>query len=121
MLMPERNKRIVKRSIEVFRSQNYKIYSSYLSENIKWNIVGLPVLTGKDEFIKALRSLHLENFTISNIKNIIGEGEFVVVESNGLTSKHIDNTSVSAFCDIYKLKDGKIYELTSYIVDTTLT
>ncbi len=119
--MQERNKEIVKKSIAVFCSRNYKIYLNYFSDNIKWNIVGMPVIIGKDEFIRALKSLELVNFSSSDIKNIISEGEFVAVESNGNKNRQVFNSCKPAHCDIYRLKNGKIYELTSYIVDTTST
>ncbi len=119
--MPEGNKKIIKKSIEVFSNHNYNTYSNYLAENVKWNIVGMPVITGKDEFIKILKSFGLENFSLANIKNIISEGEFVVVESCVNAHGQAGISSQSAYCDIYRLKHGKILELTSYIVDTTST
>ena len=85
---------------------------NYLDDDIKWKIVGMPVIKGKIEFLETIKELHLENFNPNKIKNILSEGEFVVVES-------ISKTSNNYFCDIYHLRDEKILGLTSYIVDTT--
>jgi len=105
--MSERNK-----YIDAISRENINSYLDYLAEDIKWNIVGMPVIAGKKEFLETIKELHLENFNLSKIKNIVAEGEFVVVESSG---KNAGNN----FCDIYQLKDEKILGLTSYIVDTS--
>jgi len=117
--MPVKNKRIVKKIIEVFDNNDYNTCSNYLDEDIKWNIVGMPVISGKGEFIKAVNSLELENFTSSKIKNIISEGEFVVVESTGRVITGTGNPDTPAYCDIYRIKDSKICERTTYIVDAS--
>lgn len=117
--MSVKNKKIVKQIIEMFNGNNHDLYSAYLSENIKWNIVGMPLICGKSEFIKAVKSLELEYFLSSRIKNIISEREFVVVESVGSVNTQTNNSDLPAYCDIYRIKDGKICELTTYIIDTT--
>ncbi len=114
--MSAKNTEIVKRIIKLFNSNNYNTCSDYLAENIKWNIVGMPVIHGKSEFIKAVNSLELENFSFSRIKNIISKGNYVVVESTGE-----DAANNPAYCDIYYFKNGKINELTTYIIDTALS
>ncbi len=108
----ERNKEIVKKINKVFLKGNAETVSAFIDDNIKWNIVGMPVIEGKKEFLETLKELHLENFSSNKIKNIVAEGEFVVVESSGKMAGNY-------FCDIYQLKDEKIQGLTSYIVDTS--
>ena len=116
--MSVKNKKIVKQIIELFTGNNQDLYSEYLTENIKWNIVGMPLICGKSDFINAVKSLELENFSLSRIKNIISEKEFVVVESVGSSNAQTINSYIPAYCDIYRIKEGKICELTTYIIDT---
>jgi uncharacterized protein len=117
--MSVKNKKIVKQIIEMFTGNNNDLYSEYLTENIKWNIVGMPLIPGKREFIKAVKSLELGNFSLTRIKNIISETEFVVVESFGLAKVQKKNSDMQAYCDIYRIKNGKICEMITYIIDTT--
>ena len=117
--MSVKNIKIVKQIIELFNGNNHNLYSEYLTENIKWNIVGMPLICGKSDFINAVKSLELENFSLSRIKNIISEKEFVVVESVGSSNAQTINSYIPAYCDIYRIKEGKICELTTYIIDTT--
>jgi len=107
--MSQRNKQLIRKIIDAIRKENQNIYMNYLADDIKWKIVGLPVIEGKIEFLETMKELHLENFSTNKIKNIVAEGEFVVVESCG---KNAENY----FCDIYQLKNEKILGLTSYIV-----
>lgn len=117
--MSAKNKKIVKKILEMFTGNNHVTYLDYLADDIKWNIVGMPLIHGKDEFIKAVKSLELENFSSSKIKNIISDREFVVVESTGQASVRTEYSNGPAYCDIYRIEDGKICELTTYIIDTT--
>ena len=110
--MSERNKHLIKRIMDAISRENGNFYLDHLAENMKWNIVGMPVIEGKKEVLESIKELHLENFNLSKIKNIVAEGEFVVVESIGKTTGNY-------FCDIYQIKYDKIQELTSYIVDTS--
>jgi len=98
--------------MDAISRENGNFYLDHLADDIKWNIVGMPVIEGKKEVLETIIELRLENFSSSKIKNIVAEGEFVVVESSGKTSGNY-------FCDIYQLKDEKILGLTSYIVDTS--
>jgi len=110
--MFERNKHLINQVINAISMENKSFYFNHLADDIKWNIVGMPVIEGRKEFLETIKELRLENFSSSKIKNIVAEGEFVVVESSGKTSGNY-------FCDIYQLKDEKILGLTSYIVDTS--
>ena len=59
-------------------------------------------------------------FPADNVKNIIAEGEYVVVESTGKSETKTEISNSPAYCDIYRIKDEKIQELTTYVVDTAL-
>ncbi len=119
-VMSLKNKKIVLRFMSEFIKGNNDSYIDYLTDDIKWNIVGMPSIKGKRNFLQAMEMMELwqsslkdKNISFENIKNIVAESEFVVVESAGKNNN-------SCNCDIYKIKDGKIEELTTYIVDTSL-
>ncbi len=104
-----------------FIHEKNKSYINFLSDDIKWNIVGMPSINGKQNFIRAMEMMELwqssskkENMLPDKVKNIIAESDFVVVESIGQNND-------SGNCDIYKIKNGKIKEVTTYIVDTSVS
>ncbi|GEM_PF-2347254 len=121
--MSEANKAIVTKIMESFLNGNIETVSKFLDENIKWNIVGLPEIRGKFNFIKTMQMMERENFREIKFKNIIAEGNYVVVENSGSTDDEFCNTSPESnhpsYCDVYLLNKGKVLKLTSYIVDVT--
>lgn len=55
------------------------------------------------------------NFTVNKI---IGEGDFVTAYGD-MTMKDKDGKVVPyAYCDIYRFREGKIIELTSFVIKT---
>ncbi len=119
-VMSLKNKKIVLKFMSEYLKGNNDSFSYFLTDDIKWNIVGMPSIKGKSNFLRAMEMMELWQSTLSGedspaeiIKNIVAESDFVVVERAGK-----QNNSCS--CDIYKIKNGKIEELTTYIVDTSL-
>lgn len=122
------NKKLIEKINEEFSKGNNEFYLDYLTDDIRWNIVGMPTIYGKRNFLKAIQTLELENFPVMTVKNIIAEGDYVVVESIGTASKRRPYSPFRqgmalprlTYCDVYLFKGGKILELTTYVVDTTL-
>lgn len=113
-----KNKELLQLIKQEFSKDNTEFVLAHLSDDVKWNIVGMPIIVGKNEFIKTMKMFELwrsneeENFSSIKIKNVIAEGEYVVVESSG----KFDTT---AYCDICRISDGIVQEITTYVVDTT--
>ncbi len=117
--MSVKNKKIVENIIMGLSKSNGELYLNYLADDIKWNIIGMPLIKGKSNFLKAVKILEFENFPYGKIKNVIAEGEYVVVESRGGYKIDSEILNSPAHCDIYRLKNGLIHEITTYAVDTT--
>ena len=121
--MSIRNKKLVRKINEAFLKSNINKVSDYIDDNIKWNIVGMPVITGKNDFIETMEMMELESPGLK-IKNVIAEGDYVVVESSANQNPGGNDASeklyTPSYCDVYYIKNGKIQELTTYIVDITL-
>lgn len=64
--------------------------------------------------------LQLESFPVITIKNIVAEGNYVVVESTGETKTKIGKPYNQTYCDIFRFNKGKLQEITTYL-DTALT
>ncbi len=118
--MSARNKKLVMNFMEGYTTGNTLDCSRFLSDDIKWNIVGMPAIKGKQNFLQAMETMELWRSSLKHndtmpvgTKNIIAEKDLVVVESSGINNS-------SSYCDIYKILNGRIREMTSYIVDTTV-
>lgn len=118
--MRESNKELIKKISEEVSKGNNEFFNDFVSDDIRWNIVGMPAIYGKENFIKAIQMLELGNFPAMVIKNIIAEGDYVVVESTCSETDNSGKTFNPSYCDVYRFKEAKIQELTTYVVDTSL-
>lgn len=124
--MSIKNKELTKMITEAFFKGNTEFILHHLAEDIQWNIVGMPVIFGKSDVIRTMELINpaLAGCPDLAVKNIIAEGDYVVVESSGnnyssFVKKDTKEKQCSpAYCDVYRFKNGKIQELTTYIVDT---
>ncbi|RPI74182.1 MAG: hypothetical protein EHM47_04310 [Ignavibacteriales bacterium] len=122
--MPLANKELIKKITQAYINGDKNFVLNHLSNEIKWKIVGMPEITGKNNFIKTMEVLDCwlsvpeENKVNIIIKNIIAEGAYVVVEGTCKGNFSVSNSNPS-YCDVYRIKDGLIEEITTYIVDVS--
>lgn len=117
--MSAKNKKVVLEFMNGFIEGKEDSLINFLTEDIRWNIVGMPAIKGKQNFLQAMEMMDLLKSTSLNgsrtsemVRNMIAEKDFVVVESSGVNNNYSN-------CDIFRIRNGKIDEMTSYIVDTS--
>lgn len=118
--MPADEDGFVNKIDERFSKDRNGFFLEYIADDIHWNIIGKNTIIGKKNFLEEMKMQELENFPVITIKNVIVEGEYIIVESIGKAVTKTGKPYNPAYCDIYHLKDGKIQELTTYVVDTGL-
>jgi ketosteroid isomerase-like protein len=115
-----KNKKLVFELCKAFSKGNKDFITQNLDDDVCWNIVGMPLINGKNDFINAMEMMKLESFPDIKTKNVIAEGDYVVVESSGILNTKTGKPYTPSYCDVYLIRNGKIQELTTYIVDITL-
>jgi uncharacterized protein len=105
---------------EEFAKGNLEFAGVYLNDDIRWNILGENTIIGKQEVLEVSKMLQLQSFPIITIKNIIAEGDFVVIESTGKATTKSGKPYNQSYCDIFKFKEEKLIEITTYL-DTALS
>ena len=105
---------------EKFAEGNFEFAETYLADDIKWNILGENSITGKQQVLEVSKMLHLESFPIITIKNIIAEGNYVVIESTGEATTKKGKQYNQTYCDVFRFNEGKLKEVTTYL-DTLLS
>jgi uncharacterized protein len=98
-----------------------------MADDIRWTIIGSTkwsrTMNGKKEIVDKL--LHpifaeLESMGSSATDNVIAEGDYVVVQSHASGRKtKTGNPYNNTYCNVFKVVDGKIKEITEYL-DTEL-
>ncbi|MBW8360501.1 MAG: nuclear transport factor 2 family protein [Weeksellaceae bacterium] len=110
------NKQIAKQFIDNLFVNNDKAYE-VLADDVKvnWPGFGMDDIVGKENLRKFLDEGGPDRVLNQNIHNMIAEGDTVIADGNILTEKE-GKQETSHFADVYKIHDGKIVSLCSYMV-----
>lgn len=101
---------------EAFAKSDVDTILRYVTDDVKWNMVGDRVVEGKENFAGFIKEMASEDPMDFRLDPPINAGEYAVLEGRMTSSAG----KVYAFCDIYTF-DGKgtekIRNLTSYVVE----
>jgi ketosteroid isomerase-like protein len=114
------NTQLLKDVSEQFAKGNMEFVEPYLAHGIKWNILGSGTIAGRDQVLEANKMVQLERFPRITIKNIISEGDFVVVESTGEAQTKSGKPYDQAYCEVFRFIDDELQEVTTYL-DTAVS
>lgn len=110
------NKQITQQFFENLFVDNSKAYA-VLAEDVvvNWPGFGMDDIVGKENLRRFLDDGGPEKVLDLQIHNMIAEGETVIAAGSIITERE-GKRETSHFADVYKVKDGKIVSLTSYMV-----
>jgi ketosteroid isomerase-like protein len=111
---------LLKEISEEFAKGNMEFVEPYLSDDIKWNIIGENSIIGKEQVLEVSKMLQLESFPVITIKNIVAEGNYVVVESTGVAKTKEGKPYNQTYCEIFRFINNKVQEITTYL-DTAVS
>jgi uncharacterized protein len=103
-----------------FAKGNLAYSQMYFAEDVQWNILGNETIRGKQEIIEVSKMQQLQSFPVITIKNIVGEGELVVVESTGEAKTRSGKPYNQTYCEVFRFNNGRLQEITTYL-DTALS
>ncbi|MEX2600071.1 MAG: nuclear transport factor 2 family protein [Balneolaceae bacterium] len=101
---------------KAFANSDTEFLLGNVTDDIRWMVVGEPIVEGKEAFSAALKRMEMEEPMKLTIHNIITHGKSAAV--NGVMET--TDGKAYAFCDIYKFsgfKNAKIKEMTSYALE----
>jgi hypothetical protein len=105
---------------EAFCSWRFAETYPYMADEIKWTIVGREELMGRAVVIarceKSAKFLETVSTTHTQLKIYRAE-TFVVVEGAAQFQDQENQTSSVASCDVFRFSDGRLVEITSYVVE----
>lgn len=120
------NKQLVRQLYAELSNGNTKPFIDCLAEDIRWTVIGTTnfsgTIEGKQNVVNKLFdrvAAQLDGPTKITIKNLIAEGEYVVVESSGQVVTTAGKTYNNIYCEIFRFVDGEVKEVTVYL-DTAL-
>ncbi|MBP2079092.1 nuclear transport factor 2 family protein [Oceanobacillus polygoni] len=115
-----KNQEFFQKINEAFATGDVDFILEHTAEDVVWNHVGQAVFEGKAAFAAEMEKMR--GYTPQNYvtKQIITHGNSAVIEGSMTIPDEEGINKTYAFCDIYKLnkfKDGKIKELTAYLIE----
>ncbi len=112
-------KSIVDKINKTFDNNDTEAFLSYCADDIVWIMPGDKTYNGKESIRQMMSNMQGEppQFTI---KDLISENDLVVCRGDMKMKDKEGITKDYVFCDVYRFKEQKIAELTSYIIQQKL-
>jgi PhnB protein len=96
---------------EEFSRGNSDMAAKYLADEVAWNIVGDTIVNGKEAVLDLCKKVDQGGYVpFVNDNTVAGDNHIAV------SGKSINGDS--AYCDIYRVEDDKIKQITSYYIRT---
>ena len=105
---------------EAFCSHRFAETYPYMADDIQWTMIGRETLSGREAVIahchKSLKFLATVATTDLKLKIYRAEAR-VIVEGAAKFLDRDDQTFSVASCDVFRFADGRLVEITSYVID----
>jgi ketosteroid isomerase-like protein len=72
-------------------------------------------IIGKKQVLAVSKMVQLESFPVITIKNIIAEGNYVVIESTGVAKTKEGKPYSQTYCEVFQFNNNKVQEITTYL------
>ena len=113
--MSSRNKEIIEKVNAAFEDNKPEVFLDFCAEDIKWDMAGDEVRTGKQAIRDFMSSMGDMEPPKINVTAIISEGDSAACYGDMTMIENGTETSYS-YCDVYKFSGDKIAELRSFVV-----
>jgi ketosteroid isomerase-like protein len=110
------NKKIVKKYMDGFREGDHQKILSCLNEDVVWEMPGIYRHVGKEEFDKEIENENFVGRPTIQIKRLVEENNVVISEGSVQAAMKNGNSLDAVFCDVFVMENGKIKQLTSYLM-----
>lgn len=110
------NKEIVRKVNEAFNADDTDAILLHVADDVRWDVIGFSTAIGREEFRKEVENEGFIRPPVITIVNEIEEGDRVAVEGTVIGRSIAGDTFELYFHNAYRLENGKIKEMRSYLV-----
>jgi uncharacterized protein (TIGR02246 family) len=110
------NKAILERANAAVAKGDHEGFLSHCTDDVEWVFVGDTTLTGKEAVRRYMRTTYIEPPTFV-VDQLIAEGAFVTAIGTIDLADAAGRTTHSAYCDVWRIRDGKLAELRAFVVE----
>ena len=114
--MSEKNKNILRQANEAVEGGDYEGFLLHCTEETTWEFVGDQTLRGKEAVRQYMKSVYIEP-PVLTVEHMISEGDSLTALGEIRIKDESGNVEHSAYCDVWRIKDGKLDQLKAYVVE----
>ena len=114
--MSESNKAVLKQANAAVVKGDHEGFLAHCTDDVEWTFVGDRSLKGKEAVRQYMKATYIEPPTFT-VDRLIAEGDFVTALGNISLKDEAGNVVRYAYCDVWRLRDGKLAELTAFVVE----
>ena len=111
------NKKIIERYMDGFNKLDHPQILSCLTDDVVWDLPDVFHLVGKEAFDKEIENDAFAGKPIIHITRMVEENDVVVAEGTVQAKKRDGGLLSLVFCDVFIMRNGKIKQLTSYLME----
>lgn len=113
--MSEQNKRVLEQANAAVGRGDIDGFLAFCTEDTRWVFVGDRTLTGKEAVRQWMKATYLSP-PENRVERLIAEGDFVTALGDIAVKDGKGRVTRSAYCDVWRLADGKLAELRAFVV-----
>ena len=114
--MSEANKATLRLANAAVVKGDHEGFLSHCTDDVEWTFVGERTLKGKEAVRQYMRTTYVEppSFTVTHL---IADDEFVTALGDIRVKDEAGKVVHSAYCDVWRIRDGKLAELRAFVVE----
>lgn len=111
------SKKLVEKYMEGFNEGDHDKILSCLTEDVVWDMPGFFLHKGKEAFDKEIENDAFVGLPVITIFRMVEEDNIVVAEGEVKCQMKNGGILDAVFCDVFHFREGKIKQLTSYLMN----
>ncbi|HMF73447.1 MAG TPA: nuclear transport factor 2 family protein [Flavitalea sp.] len=115
--MSEKNKEILKRGNAAIAVGDSEGFLQFCADDTQWTFIGDQTLRGKDAVREWMAKTYVEPPKVT-VANLIAEGDFLTAIGEVIMNDEDGKVAQYSYCDVWRFRDGKIVELTAFVIRT---
>jgi uncharacterized protein len=111
------SKKTVERYMEAFSRTDHAAILACLTDDVEWIVPGAFHVRGKTAFDKEIEGDAFAGSPTIKTTRLTEQNDVVVAEGSVRAPKKDGGTLSLVFCDVFEMRDRKIRQLTSYLME----
>jgi ketosteroid isomerase-like protein len=110
------NKKVIEIYMDGFSKGDHSLILSCLTDDVIWEMPGLFHKVGKEAFDKEIENDAFVGKPTIVLIRMVEEGNIIVAEGSVTCKMKSGGLLDAMFCDIFRFENGKIKQLTGYLM-----